>query len=150
MAVIWYGEGELGARTGGLGPQQEEGKGVISRWAGSPVVCGKELAFLGVQLQAGPRLLLHTCFPVSSFPACTLQYLAKAGLSPSAAFGGAAEARPVLHPQGCVLSRSKVSFWCQDAGGTPPRSSLLSVQARTYFHTWYGLSRRMQCGNVKV
>lgn len=104
VAVIWYGEGELGARTGGLGLQQEEGKGVISRWAGSPAVCGKELAFPRVQLQAGPGLLLHACFPISSFPACALQYSAKAGLSPSAAFRGAAEARPVRHPREWIPS----------------------------------------------
>ena len=129
VAVIWCGEGKLGACTGGLGLQQEEGKGVISRWAGSPAVCGKELAFLGLQLQAGHGRLLRACFPISSCPARTLQYLAKAGLSPSAAFRGAAEAHPVPHPQGCIPSRGEAGSWCQVAEGT-------------CFHTWYEFSRR--------
>lgn len=57
---------------------------------------------------------------------------------------------PILHPRGCILSHGEAGFWCWDAEGTLPCSSLLSAQTRTCFHTWYEFSRRQQCGNVQV
>lgn len=53
-------------------------QGVISEQAGSPVGCGKELAFLGIQ-GAG---CCSTRFAVPGFPACPLQCGVKAGWSP--------------------------------------------------------------------
>ena len=72
-----------------------------------PWGCAKELALLGVQLQAGRELLLRACFPISSFPVCTLRHLAKGGLSCGSAFGEAAEVHPASqNPRAAGVGRA--------------------------------------------
>lgn len=103
VAVIRYGEGELGACTRGLGLQQEEGKGVISWWPGSPAVWGKELASLEVQLQAGHRAVVPHMFSNFQFPSVRVAIFGGGWLVPQHFFqrssrGASRPASAGMHP----------------------------------------------------